>query len=449
LIKRGVIIMILGFTVKNYKVFKDETTISFLASNYDKTTQELESIVEFPEKKLRILKSAVIYGPNASGKTKLFEAIGFMRHFIINSSKESQQGESIDVQPFLLSEMTEKEPSEFEMVFLYKNVTYRYGFEVTDQKVLAEWLFFKTSSKEIQVFYRDTVENTCEIHKKHFKKGAMLHKENMVRDNALMLSVASQFNDDLCSEVLSWFRSKLSVISGLREEGYQGFSMMKINQKDAHNRMMHLVQGSDLCIQDIRSNELKVEDIPDSLPVELREQMINEIKNENITYFSETITTHNKYDINNKIIGSVDLLLDEDESQGTQKFFYLSGPILDTLETGSTIFIDEFDARMHPNLIVNLFSLFINPEYNKQGAQLIITTHNSTLLRENMLRKDQIWFVEKDKFEASHLYPLSDFKSTKVRKGENFESNYLKGKYGAIPYINFYHKISQDPCKEK
>ncbi len=440
--------MILGFTVKNYKVFKDETTISFMASNYDKTTHAQENVIEIPEKKLRVLNAAVLYGANASGKTKLFDSISFMRLFIINSSKESQQGEAIDVQPFLLSEASEDEPSEFEMVFFHENITYRYGFEVTDKKVLAEWLYFKPSSQEIQIFYRDTVDNTCDTHKKHFKKGSMLHKENMVRENALMLSVAAQFNDEICSSVLSWFRNHLGVISGIQEEGYRGFSIMKINQSDVHDRMMKLVQGADLHIQDIRSKELKIEDIPESYPAELKEKMINEIKNEHVTYYTETVTTHNKYDQNNQIVGSVNMLLDEDESQGTQKFFYLTGPILDTLENGSTTFIDEFDARMHPNLVVKMLSLFMNPEYNKKGAQLIITTQNSTFLREEILRKDQIWFVEKDRFEASHLYALSDFKSTTVRKSENFETNYLQGKYGAIPYINFDHKIYSDPCEQ-
>lgn len=440
--------MILGFIVKNYKVFKNETTISFLASNYDKNTLEQENVIQVPEKNLRVLNTAVIYGANASGKTKLFEAIAFMRHFIINSSKERQQGEAINVEPFLLSEATENEPSEFEIVFLHEHVTYRYGFEVTNQKILAEWLFIKPFTKEIQVFYRDTIENTCETHKKHFKKGTMLIKEKMVRDNALLLSVAAQFNDTICSTVLSWFRSKLIVLSCLREEGYQGYSMMRINQEDTHDRMMNLIKGADLHIQNIHSTELDIASIPEDFPTEVKEKIVDEITHGGVSYFTDVITTHNKYDENNKIIGSVDLQLDDDESHGTQKFFYLSGPILDALETGKVLCIDEFDARMHPLLIRKLFSLFRNPENNKTGAQLIITTQSSTLLQEELLRKDQIWFLEKDRFEASSLYSLNDFKSTKVRNKENFEANYLKGKYGAVPYVSFESKLYKDFCKE-
>lgn len=441
--------MILGFTVKNYKTFKDETSMSFLASSYDKQTLEATHVMEIPRRNLRVLKTAVIYGPNASGKTKLFEAIAFMRNFVIHSSKESQQGQPIPIKPFSLSEQTEKEPSEFEIVFLYDDTIFRYGFEATEKRILSEWLFSKPHTKEVRIFYRDTIKKTLEAHTRLFKKGTLLQKEDMVRENALLLSVAAQFNDAICSSVLRWFTSELAVIAGYREEAYQGYSMMRINQEENHEKMMQLIRNADLSIMNIHSTELKAEDIPDTLPIEVRDRMVHEMNHEDVIYFKETITTHNRYGLEGRITGSVEFSLEDDESHGTQRFFYLSGHILDALETGSTLFIDEFDARMHPSLVKYLFSLFLSPEANTKGAQLIITTHNTTLLQEDILRKDQIWFIDKDRLEAAHLYSLSDFKSEEVRKGENYEKNYLKGKYGAIPYIQDNAPIYTEQCRER
>lgn len=441
--------MILQYSVKNFKVFKETATISFIASNYDKTTREIENVQFIAEKDLRVLRSAVVYGANAAGKTKLFESLAFFKRFIINSSKEGQQGQSIDVQPFLLSEATEHEPSEFEIMFLYNDAIYRYGFEVTKDKVLSEWLFYKPESYEFQVFYRDTVDDTVESHPKHFKKGAMLHKENMVRPNALMLSVAAQFNDQICTEVLNWFMRKCKIISSVREDRYKGYTMRRINQQGCHDKMLNLIKSADFAIQDITSKTLSEEDITDDMSPEMREFLRDKILNEKAEIYTKSETIHHKYDAYNTIIGQTTFSMDEDESHGTQKFFYLSGPILDTLETGGILFVDEFDARLHPNLVVRLFSLFNDPILNKHGSQLIITSQNSIFLKSDLLRKDQLWFVEKDRFEAAHLYSLSDFKAQKVRVNENFETNYLNGKYGAIPYLNHLNSYEDSVCEEE
>ncbi|MFA6785065.1 MAG: ATP-binding protein [Sphaerochaeta sp.] len=441
--------MILEYSVKNYKVFKETAHLSFIASNYDKETLEKENVQYVDEKNLRVLKSAVVYGANASGKTKLFESLAFFKRFVLESSKESQQGEKIDIQPFLLCETTKDEPSEFEIVFSYQKALYRYGFEVTSEKVLAEWLFYKPKSREYQIFYRDSEEKTLESHPKFFKKGAMLHSESMVRDNALMLSVAAQFNDEICSNVLNWFTHGLSIVSSLRENGYKGYTMMKNDQDGFHEKLMNLMKVADFSIQDIQSKVLTTNEISEHTPPELKEFLMNKIQNEHAVIYTKCETIHHVYDKLNQVVGKTSFSLDEDESHGTQKFFYLAGPILNTLEMGKTLFIDEFDARLHPNLVIKLYSLFNDPTINKTGAQLIITAQNSIFLQSGLLRKDQIWFVEKDRFEAAHLYSLAEFKSVQVRKSENFETNYLNGKYGAIPYLNLLTHFNEEACEQE
>ena len=441
--------MLLEYTVRNYTVFKNTARLSFVASNYDKETYERENVLVIPEKKLRVVKSAVVYGANAAGKTKLFDSLAFMRQFVLESSKKGQQGDVIDTKPFLLSESTKQEPSEFEIIFLHKDARYRYGFEVTSEKVIAEWLFYKPESREYQIFYRDTLDKTLETHTKLFRKGILLENENMVRDNALMLSVAAQFNDEICSTVLHWFTHNLSVLSSIREYGYKGYTMAMNDKEAFHKKIMQLLNQADLSIQDIHSKVLDLDAMGEDIPVEVKEQLVQKVKGEGVKVYTECETVHYLYDRNNKVIGQTKFSMDEDESHGTQKFFYLAGPILDTLEKGKTLFIDEFDARLHPNLVLNLFSLFNTPSINTKGAQLVITAQNTIFLQSNMLRKDQIWFVEKDRFEAAHLYSLADFKSNHARKGDNYEAKYLKGKYGAIPYLTMQNYFADTACEKE
>ncbi|NLE16234.1 MAG: ATP-binding protein, partial [Spirochaetales bacterium] len=148
-------------------------------------------------------------------------------------------------------------------------------------------------------------------------------------------------------------------------------------------------------------------------------------------------------DANESIVGKIEFSMDEDESHGTRRFFSLAGHILDALGQGKALFIDEFDARLHPNLVLALVSLFNDPSINTKGAQLVATIQNTIVLQSDRLRKDQIWFVQKNACEASRLYALSEFKSVQVRKSENFETNYLQGKYGAVPYIQRFNHCSE------
>lgn len=160
--------MIIQFSVGNFRTFKDRVTLNMVASNYDRETRETDNIIFNTKYNFRTLKSAVIYGANASGKSKFMEALMFMKHFAINSSKDSQQGDEIDIEPFRLNSESVSSPSEFEVIFLHEDIQYRYGFEVNKEKVVAEWLYQKPKTKEIELFYRDL--QSFEIHQKTFKK---------------------------------------------------------------------------------------------------------------------------------------------------------------------------------------------------------------------------------------------------------------------------------------
>ena len=193
--------MLVQFSIRNYKAFKEEAKLTLFASNYDKATLEADNVFEVPKFGLRLLKSAVIYGANASGKTKLVDAANFMRTLIKDSSKESQKGELIATEPFRLSTATEKEPSMLEVIFIHQDEMFRYGFEVTNNEVASEWLYHRPNTKEVEIFYREGQEFTT--HPLLFRKGSFFVKEKMVRPNALMLSVAAQFNNKLTERTMN------------------------------------------------------------------------------------------------------------------------------------------------------------------------------------------------------------------------------------------------------
>lgn len=410
--------MLLQFSIKNFRTFKDKVTLSLIASNYDKDTREDENI--YPEENfgLRFLKSAVVYGANASGKSKLLDAFAFIRYFVINSSKESQKGETINVYPFLLSDETETEPSEFEIIFLYNKVLYRYGFEATKDKIVSEWLYYKPKTKEVELFYRDG--NNFHTHNRSFAKGSTVVKEGLVRDNALLVSVAAQFNETTAIGVLDWFERN-AIISGLYDGEYRDNTINKLNNIVDKARILKFLKAADVGIEGLELLKIESGKFKDNP-------------------FSTVLVVKNKYQNKTKT-GTVNFFLSLDESEGTRKYFYILGPVLDTLEKGGILIVDELDSKLHPNLVCKIVSLFNSKEFNKKNAQLIFNTHDTNLLSSGLFRRDQIWFTNKDKFGEAKLYSLADFKSDEVRKTEPFEDNYIMGKYGAVPFLGFFDNL--------
>ena len=423
--------MLWQFTVKNYKTFKDKATLSLIASSYDKKTREAENIYLDEVLNKRILKSAVVYGANASGKSTLVNAIAFMRLFVLRSSK-GQQGDSIEVDPFRLNVATENKPSEFEVIFSFNHVLYRYGYEATQEEIISEWLYYKPKTKEVELFYRDG--DQIDFHESLFSKGKMVATQGLVRKNALLVSVAAQFNEEQATAVINWFRN-LRVISTLREYYSQRFTINRTKKTDDKQKLLTLLKDADFGIQDIEVELMTEDTIPSHYPPSLRTKLIADLKEGNTERVNDILLSHRKYGKGNEYVHNVPFSLDKDESSGTQKYFNLLGPILDVLENGQVLVVDELDAQLHPNLLCRIISLFHSTEMNHKNAQLIFNTHDTNLLDSGLFRRDQIWFTDKDKYGAAKLYSLADFSSEEVRKNEAFEKNYIKGKYGAVPYF--------------
>ncbi len=436
--------MLIQFSVKNYRSFKDNATLSLVA-NFDKNTQEEENVIHNEKYKLRLLKSAVIYGANASGKSKFIEALMFMKDFILKSSNESFKGQEIDVQAFKLNSESATLGTELEIIFIHNSIQYRYGFEVDQNKVIAEWLFYKPKTKETELFYREFQEISCN---KSLTKASILIKENLTRENALFLSVLSQFNDEIAGNVTDYLKSILILDLNVSEiDAYLEESMLMIKNNEHKNKLIHFLKNADIGIEDIdlQKDVFKNSSLyskSKNKTIETLNYFLEPLYNKmNAEKYSDVLTQHKQYNSNGEFVKNVHFTLNNDESSGTRKYFAVIGQIINVLENGSTLFVDELDSKLHPNLVCKIVSIFNSKEMNPNNAQLVFNTHDTNLLSSGMFRRDQVWFTEKDKFGASHLYSLADFKTQQVRKTESFEENYIRGKYGAIPFLGRFDEI--------
>jgi AAA15 family ATPase/GTPase len=422
--------MIIEFTVGNFLSFKEKKTLSLKATSI---TEYKESTFTIGKNKL--LKSVVLYGANSSGKSNLIKAMSIMKLIVMTSVEKSSISKN-EVIPFLLNTETENQPSFFEVVFLIGKTRYRYGFELDSEIIHGEWLFELKGKKEIPLFIRekDGIGIT-----ENFEEGDGL--ESKTRDNALFLSVTDQFNGVVSGKIIKWFNN-WATISGLRHENYRGVTFSLLEKKSSKAKLLDFFKDLDLGFNEIklRKEKFKKHLLPNDLPSEILEDIVSDLQGKTIAHIE---TVHKKFDNKGECIGKVNFDLRERESSGTNKVIDISGPIFNTLIDGGILVIDELDAKLHPLMTAAITNLFNSPEYNLKNAQLIFATHDTNLLSYGHFRRDQIYFLEKDKYEATDLYSLIEYKedNTKIRKDRSFEKDYITGRYGAIPFIGNFDKL--------
>lgn len=419
-------IMILEFSIGNFLSFKDKRTLNLESSSI---TEYENNITDYCDHK--ILKSAVIYGANSSGKSNLIKAMSTMRQLVTHSSKQSST-DKLNVIPFLLNTETEISPSYFEVLFLLDDGRYRYGFEVDNSSIASEWLFKQTKNNEVSLFVRD--RDKIDV-SKDFSEASNL--EEKTRDNGLFLSVVDQFNGPIAKKIMKWFHNWVTI-SGLRHEDYRGITLSMLEKDLSKNQLKEFYRSLDLGFQEL--NLIVGELTPDRLaiknvPNEVLSKIISDLKGGKVATIE---TLHKKFDQDGSFVDLKRFDLDQQESAGTNKIVDISGAIFKTLGDGSILVIDELDAKLHPLLTIAITRLFNSTDINKKNAQLIFATHDTNLLGCGCFRRDQIYFTEKDKFEATDLYSLVEYREddgTKVRKDRSFEKDYIAGRYGAIPFI--------------
>ncbi|WP_046743228.1 AAA family ATPase [Kordia zhangzhouensis] len=423
--------MLVKFTVENYLSFKNRTTIDLTATSL--TELRSTNLYDTPLKNLTLLRSMVIYGANSNGKSNLFKAINFARKLIINSSKDSQSDEPINVQPFSLSTETLENPSFFELVFIHDKIKYRYGFEVDATEIHKEWLYATAKSKEQLLFERSFQD--IRITKKY--DDASHNLTSITRKNALFISVCAQFNIPTGMAILKAV-SRIQYISGMQDRFTVNFTIDMMDDPEKKKYIDNFIAGADLGFTETKVERFKLtEEILEkgNVPKEIR-KMILENDEENVI----VSTKHVVYDENHNEVDNIYFNLFVNESLGTGKYVALSGPIIDTLLHGKTLIIDEFDAQLHPHLSKAIIELFHSKENNPFGAQLIFASHNSSLInsKRKLFRRDQVMIAEKNTYGITSLESLYD---KKIRKDASFEKDYLEGKYDGIPDLKIGNKL--------
>jgi uncharacterized protein len=419
--------MLLEFSVGNFLSFRDKKTLNLAAT----AIKEHAGSNLIKKEKQNLLKGAVIYGANSSGKSNLIRAMSTMRRLVLQSFEQSSTAE-LDVTPFLLQTDAESKPSFFEVLFLLGDTRYRYGFEADNTSIKAEWLFEAKKQTEKPLFIREA--DGIEV-MKTFPEGKDL--EEKTRNNALFLTVVDQFNGKTAKTIMNWF-SNFVTISGLSHERYTGITFKMLDGDSAKPLLQNFFNTVDLGFDAVKLNirEFDVNHLPKDMPESIMQELSTKLQGKTIV---DAITLHKKYNSKHKEVGTVEFDMDSQESAGTNKVFNMSGPVFDVLTNGGVLVVDELDASLHPLLTLAITQLFHSKDKNPNNAQLIFATHDTNLLTYGNFRRDQIYFVEKDKYGGSDLYSLVEYKekgaTATVRKDRSFEKDYIQGRYGAIPFI--------------
>ena len=418
--------MLLEFKVENFLSFKDEVIFSLVASS-DRSLPN--NVIDLGNNK-RFLRNAVVYGPNASGKSNLIKALDFVKYIVINSHK-NQSGEMIVRSPFKLDQNNINKPSKFEISYICQNILYVYGFSLTEEKIVEEYLYYYPKGQPALVFEKK--ENERNYHFTTDKK-EMKDIEKHTLENMLYISRSANMNYEKSKNAIKWFVDNLTLAFPSNSRIMHLFSAEIFNENEkVRKQMKKLLSQLDTGIVDVDLTFKKYsrEDIPDEAPEKFKKMI--EIDDKLIKIYNTKIDTiHNGKDNEGQDI-PVTFDFEREESRGTIKLFDISGLIFDSLMYGKVLVYDEFDNSLHPHLFTELIRLFNDPTLNQKNAQLIFTTHNTFLLKHSLFRRDQIWLMEKNKDQATDLFSLSEFN---VRKDKNIERGYLAGRFGAIPFIS-------------
>lgn len=416
--------MLIEFSVANFRSLRDRQIFS-LAKAKGEELAEANTFRIIAVNEFDLLRSAAIYGPNASGKSNFLRALQTMKLVVLESATNLQRGDKLPVTPFRLDQTTLNQPSEFEVTFIVNQVRYQYGFTATQERIHDEWLLAYPKGRPQRWFGRAWNEQKQGY---DWELGNNLSGEKQLwqkstRDNALFLSTAVQLNSEQLQPIYDWFKNtvRMANIRGWNP----GFSA-SLCEKNEKSQVMDFLRAADLNIEDIlvEKKPFNVNALPDDIPEQMKAAIAGDLKDKQLVNIK---TVHKGSDGKNIIFDF------DDESDGTRKLFAFAGPWIDVLANGFVLFIDELHDNLHPRLVQFLVQLFHNNETNPRNAQLVFTTHETSILNQDVFRRDQIWFCEKAEDQATVLYPLTDFSPRKGR--ENLELAYLSGRYGALPYI--------------
>lgn len=386
--------MLLQFSVTNHRSIKDTATISMKASK----DSSMRNILISPDDKKKLVPVMALYGANAAGKSNVIQALLLMKEMVCGNFAKLLKGEKLPQEPFAFTEQDQK-PTGFEIIFFYKGIKYAYGYSFDRSAVLSEYLYHWPKGREALVFSRE--KNEFEF-RENIQEQMML--AGRTAENRLYLVSSNEWNCAQTEKAYRWFFEKLNGITCGGESLDTTLLAIQRGGKEKESILREIL-FADLGIKDVRAIGSK-----ENLEIEAVHRLVGEDGKEK-TYS----------------------LRMGQESMGTQKFFSRIGMWMEALQNGSVMVVDEIESSMHPLLTRHLIEMVQDEAVNTNQAQLIFTTHDTGLLDLTLLRRDQIWFVEKDERSMqTDVYALTDFSP---RKGENISKGYLQGRYGAVPFI--------------
>jgi hypothetical protein len=413
--------MLLDFRIRNFRSIRDEQALSLVASSGDKSLVATHLAATGLGASAFAVRSAVIYGPNASGKSSLLRGLDYLRAVVAESAAVIQPGQSYNVQPFKLDEATAHAPTEFELTFLLGGIRHQYAFAMTATHIVSESLVVYRTAKPALWFSRqlsadgerDVYEFSAQL------TGAKKLWQDSTRANALFLSTAAQLNSEMLSPVFRWIVERL-VFLPAGAAAHPDHTTALLATEDGRSAIRDFLASADISIADVQASPRR--GFQNSVVFHAGAVAhSSSVEGEFLVPVFKHVTPQ----------GSATFEL-QDESEGTQRLYGLVAPVLEVLREGRILIVDELDSSLHPLLVRRLIAMFHNPQLNAGSAQLIFSTHDTSLLDPLLFRRDQVWFTEKDKSQATHLYPLTEFSP---RKNEAWERGYLVGRYGALPFF--------------
>ncbi len=411
--------MLLEFRVRNFRSIRDEQVLSLVAAPADKALAQTHLAPTGLKALPQAVRSAVLYGPNASGKSTLLFALNYLRAMVAESATVVQPGQTYNVQPFRLDPATAGQPTAFEISFLVDGIRHQYSFSMTADRIVSEQLMVWRTAKPTQWFSRrlDDGGDRCAYEFSAYLTGPRKLWQDSTRPNALFLSTAAQLNSELLGPVARWLaQSLIHLPAGAGVD--IAYTTALLASPEGRAAIRDFLGSADISIAEVSAVarngfRAQFEFQPGGLAQAQHEE--GEVMFPIFEHRTER--------------GSARFELHE-ESDGTQRLFSLAAPVLDVLRHGRVLVVDELDRSLHTMLVRRLVGMFHDPLLNPHGAQLVFSTHDTSLLDHTLFRRDQVWFAEKDESQATRIFPLSDFSP---RKHEAWDRGYLMGRYGAVP----------------
>lgn len=435
--------MLVSFSVENFLSFKSSQTLRMEAVSQGKDDINPHNTFAVAEGgQERLLKSALLFGANASGKSNFIHAFAVFRDILLRSQAVLEESASPvrQVTPFLLATQSLQQPSLLEVVFYEAGIRYRYGLELQAGRVVGEWLFYTPKTRETLLFNREGQQ--VEFNKGGFSEAVPFVKNGQVqqtRDNVPFASVLASHNGTHCLNLVNW-ANRLAVISGTAEHGYMGFTI-GLMKKDPVFKGWLLSILKNFQIDDINVVEVEAPEVNLQLPegqADLRELLskLNRFSKNKKTL--DLVVSKRISDDGDSV--SVDFPLSF-ESEGTRKLIHLLGPIYDSIQNKRILIIDEVEAKFHSLLTRFLFRTY--HQKNDAGSQIIAAAHDTSLMNTQDFRRDQIWFVDKNAQGSSEIYSLVEFKEKSRQLKQQYGPDYLAGAFGAVSLFDSFTQIDE------